>query len=170
MSDQTKKLITVGRIGSPHGVKGWVKVNSFTEPLENILNYQPWQLSKDGRYQSIKIINSRQQNKILIVQLENCNDRDLASTYTGAEVVVERSKFAELPADEYYWTDLEGLTVSTQTGQLLGTVESVFATGANDVLVVVGDKKHLIPFLLQQVILNIDLAAKTIVVDWDPDF
>ena len=169
-SPLTQKLITIGRIGSPHGVKGWVKLHSFTDPLENILDYQPWQFLKNGRAQSIKIIDYRKQNKALIAHIENCHDRDLAGTYTGIEVVVTRDRLPTLSTDKYYWDDLEGLTVSTQTGEPLGIIESVFATGANDVLVVVGSKRHLIPFLLKQVILNIDLAAKTMQVDWDPDF
>jgi 16S rRNA processing protein RimM len=170
MSQSTQKLITIGRIGSPHGVKGWVKVYSFTEPADNILDYQPWQFLKNGRSHTIKVIDCRKQNKALIVQLENCHDRDLASTYTGTEIVVEREQLPTLSTNQYYWSDLEGLTVSTKTGQQLGVVESVFATGANDVLVVVGAKRHLIPFLLKQVILNVDLASKTMQVDWDPDF
>lgn len=171
MSEKNEKLITVGRVGSAHGIKGWVKIHSFTEPFDNILNYQPWQLAKNGRINFIKIINKRLQNQTLIVQFEHCNDRDLAATYTGSEILIERNQLADLTADEYYWTDLEGLTITNTENHLLGTVDSVFSTGANDVLVVIHNKKRLlIPFVLKEIILNIDLTAKTILVNWDPNF
>lgn len=170
MLHQSKKLISVGRIGSPHGVKGWVKIHSFTEPPENILHYLPWQLFKSGHYQTVKINHCRSQDKSIMVQLENCNDRDLAATYTNAEILIAPDQLPKLPVGEYYWSELEGLNVQTKDGRSLGKIESIFATGANDVLVVVGTKKRLIPYLRQQVILNIDLDAQIMTVDWDPDF
>jgi len=170
MPNSPKNLISIGRIGSPHGVKGWLKVNSFTEPPANILSYEPWLIVRNGNYLSTKVINSRQQDKIITVQLEGCHDRDLAATYTNCEIVTERSRLKTLAVGEYYWADLEGLNVVTKEGDVLGRVDSIMATGANDVLVIAGTKRHLIPFLIPQVVLSIDLDNQQMVVDWDPNF
>jgi 16S rRNA processing protein RimM len=163
-------LLIVGRVGSPYGVKGWNHVASFTDPPEQILNYQPWHLTLSGKTQTVKITNSRKHGKSVVVQFTNCTDRDKAHMFTGAEIAIDAKQLPSLPSDEYYWTDLIGLTVITTQGQILGTIQQFLATGSNDVFVVTGDKRRLLPYLMNQVVLEIDLAKKIMRVDWDPEF
>lgn len=166
----SSKPIIIGKIGAPYGVRGWVKIISFTEPAENIFNYLPWQLQKGNKKQTLQIAAKRIHDMALIAHPIDCNDRDTAQTYTNAEIIIQREQLPPLPQGEYYWTDLEGMNVVTLQGQSLGTVIEIFSTGANDVLVVEGEKRHLIPFLKGQVVLHVDITQKTIQVDWDPEF
>jgi len=83
---------------------------------------------------------------------------------------VPRSALPAAGEDEYYWSDLEGLRVETLEGVDLGTVDHLIETGANDVLIVRGDRERLIPFLRPSVVREIDLVAARIRVAWDPDF
>lgn len=162
--------VVLGRIGAPHGVKGAVHVQSFTEPLDNILQYPVWYVSQAGHWQAYKVSHSKTQTKGFIVTLEGVNDRDAAILLTNAEIAIERSELPELPTGEYYWTDLIGLEVFAESGENLGRVTELFETGANDVLVVRGEtKERLIPYL-PEVVLAIDLASKRMQVAWDPEF
>ncbi|KAF5272351.1 hypothetical protein FQR65_LT17436 [Abscondita terminalis] len=153
----TKKKVLVGTIGKPYGVKGWVKINSYTEPVSNILDYQPWYLEAPNKPFS-------QPNPIEII--DNC----LHGQLILALLANYREKFFPLAEQEYYWTDLEGLKVYTCENTYLGIIQTIFATGANDVLVITDKKRHLVPFLLNQTIKSIDLENKTMIVDWDAEF
>ena len=147
-----------------------MKVLSFTEPRENILEYAPWQLCLGDETIECDVAEGRAHGKGLIAKLDGVDDRDIAARYVGAEIRVDRGRFGRESADEYYWVDLEGMRVDTVDGQSLGTVASLFATGANDVLVVEGERRRLIPFVVDDVVKRVDRDARTIVVDWDPDF
>lgn len=169
----TKKKVLVGSIGKPYGVKGWVKINSYTEPVNNILSYQPWYLEAPGKASSftqIEIIDNRLHGQQIVVLFANCTAPESASRYTNYKIYVDREKFFPLAEQEYYWTDLEGLKVYTCDNTYLGIIQAIFATGANDVLVITDKKRHLIPFLLDQTIKSIDLENKTMIVDWDAEF
>lgn len=170
MPQPSSKRIILGKVASAYGIKGWLKIVSYTEPLENILDYKPWQLVKGQQSKEVILANSKIHNNGLIVQFVGCNDRDIASSFTGAEITVNRDQLPPLPPGEYYWSDLEGMEVLTTNNYSLGKVQEVLATGANDVLVVQGEKRRLLPFLLNQVVLEVNLATKTIRVDWDPEF
>ena len=165
-----ENLVIVGRIAGPYGIKGWVKVNSFTEPNENIFDYGPWQLERDGALELCSSVKGRKQGKALIAQIDGVADRDAAAGLAGSNIRVDRGCFAEAGQGEYYWRDLLGLTVRTTAGLELGHVESLMETGANDVLVVEGERRRLVPFVFEDVITKVDLEAGAIVVDWDPDF
>lgn len=162
--------VVIGRIGAAHGVKGWLKIHSFTEPRENIFNYSPWFIKKQDKWQAIEIAEFSDHTPQMVILFAGCNDRDVAQMYTGAEIAIERKQLPNLKQDEYYWSDLEGLTVVNTENIVLGKVDYLFETGSNDVLVVKGDKQYLIPFLLDQFILAIDLPEKTIKVAWDAEF
>lgn len=164
------KRLLIGKITGVFGVQGWLKVISYTEPSTNILRYNPWQISLAGKWQEITIINSRVHGKGLVIQIQDYTDRDEARIFTGAEIAIDRDQLPALPSDEYYWADLEGMQVINSAGEVLGTVEQLIATGSNDVLIVQGKRRHLIPYLLQQVILAIELENKIIRVDWDANF
>lgn len=164
------KPVIVGRVGAVHGVTGWIKVISFTEPAENILNYTPWYLNHLNKWQAIKVLDNRFHHNQLLVQFENHTNRESAKQLSGKEIAIDRSRLPTLPPDEYYWSDLEGLTVSNLEGKMLGTVIHLMATGANDILVVMGDKRYLIPYIPKQVIIDINLVNKHLIVDWDANF
>lgn len=166
-------IVVLGRIGAPFGVVGWVHLHSYADPSENILSYPLWQIRRAPTepWQQIRVLKARAHGKHFVALLEGCGDRDQAQRYTNAEVGVHRSELPELDADSHYWADLVGLTVVNEEGICLGKVDSLFATGANDVLVVQGDtKEHLIPYVPGEYILSIEKETQLITVHWDPEF
>ncbi|HZP66866.1 MAG TPA: ribosome maturation factor RimM [Rudaea sp.] len=165
------RLVVLGKIVGLSGVRGAVKLESYTEPRARIFAYQPWLVRKDGAEIEISGVRGREQGKGMIATLPGVADRDAAMALMGAEIRVWRSKLPKPKRGEYYWTDLEDLEVVTQQGTPLGRVSHVFATGANDVLAVRdGERERLIPFVTGQFVLDVDLDAGRITVDWDPEF
>jgi 16S rRNA processing protein RimM len=173
MCDLEEKIV-VGRISGVYGIKGWVRILSFTSPLENILSYRPWRLTREslpeGFGDEIEFAEGRRQGKGLVARLPGIDDRDAAAKLVGAEIEVARGQFAVSADGEFYWADLIGLHVETSAGEDLGVVESLLETGANDVLVIAGTRRRLIPYLKDEVIVEVDLDQQKIVVDWDPEF
>ena len=165
-----KKLINIGRISGVFGVKGWVKVFSFTNPRDNILDYSPWLLKKSNETRTVEVIDGALQNKVVVAQIKGVTDRDHAASLMGWDIYISPDQLPETAEGEYYWSDLVGLKVETTQGIQLGTVESLLETGANDVLIVQGDRERAIPFLQGQIIISIELEAGKMIVDWDPDF
>jgi len=164
------ELLVMGRIASPFGVKGWSRVTAFTAVPDNLLEYSPWYLKLTGGWQAIELLAGKHHGKGIVVQLKDCHDRDAAAALTGTDIGVYRSQLPPADQDEYYWSDLIGLQVITRGDRLLGVVDHLFETGANDVLVVKGEQEHLVPFIKEQVIESVDLESRTIRVDWDPDY
>jgi 16S rRNA processing protein RimM len=165
-----RKDINVGRISGVFGVKGWLKVFSFTDPRENILSYSPWLLKKDGEIKQFDVIDGALHGKAVIAQLDGIIDRDQAAGFIGWDIFITHNQLPEATEGEYYWSDLIGLKVETVEGVQLGVVDSLLETGANDVLIVQGDRERAIPFLQGETIINIDLDAGNMIVDWDPEF
>lgn len=163
-------MVPLGRIAGVFGVRGWVKVHSDTAPRENILRYSPWYLQWGDDWEPRKVLDGHAQGKGLVARLQGCDDRDQAAALNGCLIAVPRDRLPALDPDEYYWSDLEGLRVVTAEGVELGRVSHLFATGANDVLVVRGKRERLLPVIWDRVILGVDLEAGLIRVDWDPDF
>ncbi len=168
MSDQQD--IVVGEITGVFGVKGWVKVYSHTEPRENILKYSPWNLKKGDEVRQVELVNGKRQGKAIVAQIQGIDDRDQAASLNGWMITVKGDQLPKAEQGEYYWKDLIGLTVVTERGVQLGKVDYLLETGANDVLVVAGDRERLIPFLQGHTVLKIDLDVGEILVDWDPEF
>lgn len=162
--------VKLGKINGLYGIQGWVKIFSYTSPITNILYYSPWLISRQGQWQTMDVEDGRLQGKGLIVKLASCHDRDQAMTLQGAEIAIYRAQLLPPQADEYYWVDLIGLTVLNRQGLVLGQVDHLIETGANDVLVVKGEKEYLIPFLRDQVVLKVDLSNRLLQVDWDATF
>jgi 16S rRNA processing protein RimM len=163
--------LSAGHISGVFGVKGWVKVFSFTAPRENILRYSPWYLRKNDQVRTFNVAGGQRQGNGVVAELEGVNDRDNAVALMGAEILILKRQLPEPKPGEYYWADLVGLQVETGSGIQLGHVDHLLETGANDVLVVIdGETERLIPFLQQQTVLNIDLDKRVMIVDWDPDF
>lgn len=163
------KKVSIGRFGSPFGVRGWIKVISYTDPRDQILTYRPWQIDVQGEWQLAQVVDAQSHVKNIVVKLEGCDDRNAAQLYTHQEIAIEREQLPVLKNGEYYWVDLIGLEVITTKGEKFGFVDHLFATGNNDVFVVKGDRERLIPYI-DEVIKEINLQTKRIVVDWDASF
>ncbi|AMA44963.1 ribosome maturation factor RimM [Pseudomonas monteilii] len=168
-------LIVVGKIFSVHGVRGEVKVYSFTDPIENLLDYPRWTLRHEGVVKQAELVSGRPSQKGLVVKLKGLDDRDEARLLSGYDICVERSLLPNLTDGEYYWYQLVGLSVINQDEHLFGKVDHLLETGANDVLVVrpcagsLDDRERLLPYTAQCV-QAIDLDAGVMRVDWDADF
>lgn len=161
-------FIIVARVGAPHGVKGMVKIHSFTSPKENIIDYHPWYIRRGKTWQTVETEQCEHRGELILAQFAGCSDREKAAAYTNCDIAITRDMLPALANDEYYWCDLEGLTVIDKDGKTLGTSLHMMETGANDVLVVKGEKEFGIPFILNDVILEVDLENKVIRVDWEP--
>lgn len=160
----------LGRIGSVFGVKGELKLYSYTDPKENILQYPDWLIHHQDIWQPITLVRGKTHAKGLIVALAGCDTRDRAQEFVGCRIAVPRQALPTLASDEYYWVDLLGLTVVNTQGVCLGSVDRLVETGANDVLVIKGVKEHWVPFIWHQVIHSVSLSRGRMVVDWDPGF
>jgi len=174
MSDKDEKII-VGKISGLHGVKGWVKVFSNTDPRDGITNYGSWFLqlpnANAGQWREIKLEGGRRQAKTVIAKLEGYEDRDEAMQLVGALIAISSDQLKALSEDEYYWRDLIGLRVVNQQDVELGVVDRLFETGANDVLVVKDEaQERLVPWTLGHAVLEVDIEQGVISVDWDEDF
>lgn len=163
------KPVVLGRISGLFGVKGWVRIHSYTDPREAILSYPRWLLKRGGRWRALELLEGKRHGNSVIARLEGIEDRDEAAELVNAEVGIERRDLPPPRTGEYYWTDLTGLEVVHTDGKVLGTVAYLLETGANDVLVVQGEREILIPFLQEDVIRHVDLAAGVINVDWKWD-
>jgi 16S rRNA processing protein RimM len=165
------RRVLVGRIVGLYGVQGWLKIESWTEPRTRIFDYQPWLLAAPGAQAEIKGAKGRPQGKGLVAHLPGVDDRDAAQALVGSDIHVPREALPPPAKDEYYWVDLEGLEVVTTEGAALGRVSHLFATGANDVMVVRdGERERLIPFVQGSYVRSVDLSGGRMVVDWDPEF
>lgn len=160
--------ILVGKLSGVFGVKGWVKVFSYTQPKENILTYKTWLLSYNGDWQTTEILDGKLHGKTIIAKLKGCDDRDQAAALIDTEVAIKSEQLERLSNNKFYWAELIGCTVLTTEGEQLGTVDKLMETGANDVLVV--GKDCLIPFAQPEIVKAIDLEKGEIVVDWTTEF
>jgi len=170
---QTEYLV-VAKIGAPYGVRGWVKVFSFTEQANGLLDYDPWYFkaaSADGKTWAIApVTEAKNHGKGLVAKFKGCDDRNAAARLNGQEIAIRRDQLPPTAEGEYYWEDLQGLEVLTTEGVSLGKVDHLLETGANDVLVVKGERERLIPYVTGPIVKKVDLDAGTLHVDWDADF
>jgi len=164
-------IVTVGRIGAPVGVQGWMKIQSFTQPIENIVDYRPWYLKRGEKWYLVEMQEVKMRGAGVVALVKNCNDRDATLPFKNLDIGVLKSQLPVLPKGEIYWSDLEGMTVQTVEGKTLGKIDSLLATGANDVMVIKnGDTEYLIPYVKGHVVKNVDLDQRLVLVDWDTDF
>ncbi|MCB1683070.1 MAG: ribosome maturation factor RimM [Pseudomonadales bacterium] len=177
-SAATRQMIVIGRVGAPYGVKGWVRVSTFTDPPENLLDYRPWWLNAtshqdsppldpDEGWRKVDVVEARPHQQGFVAHLRGVDDRTAAERMQGVWIGVQADQLAETAEDEYYWRDLVGLTVFNSAGHRLGTVDRLFETGAQDVMVIKGDSgETLIPFH-RNFVLEVDLAGNRLLVDWE---
>ena len=169
MQQPQDEAICVGHITGAQGVKGWVRVFSNTSPRENILNYSPWLMEVDNQLREVEI-EGRLQGRNVIVRLTGIEDRDQASALAGSKIYILPEQLPRLGEGDFYWSQLIGLKVESLEAEVLGTIDTMMETGANDVMVLKGDRDRLIPFVIDEVVKEVDLANKRVVVDWQADY
>jgi 16S rRNA processing protein RimM len=163
-------VVVLGRLAGPFGVKGWVKVKSYTEPAEGILRYREWRVVVPGAGpRMLRPVEGRRHGDLVVARLDGVSDRNEAAALVHAEISVPRSELPPAGDRQYYLADLEGLDVVTTEGHMLGRLDHFVETRANPVMVVVGERERWLP-LVPSCLKRVDLEAGRIVVDWDPDF
>ena len=169
MDQHRHDLICAGHIPGAQGLQGWVRVFSNTSPRDNIVKYSPWIIEQGDEFKSVSV-RGRSQGKNVLARLDGCEDRNQAEALTGCRILIEPAQLPSLPEGDYYWSDLIGLAVESLQGEALGVVESILETGADDVLVVDGERERLIPFVIGDIVHEVDLDRQRMVVDWLPDY
>lgn len=159
----------MGRIAAPFGVKGWVRIQPNTEAPRNLLSYPTWWVGGDGGWRETAVAEAKVQGRAVVARLEGCDGRDDAAALRGKSVAVPRAALPRTQSGEYYWADLIGLKVANTAGQALGEVTGILRTGANDVLVVAGERERLIPFIAE-VVREVDPAGGVMRVEWGADY
>ncbi len=169
----TERLVVMGRIVAPYGIKGWIKIQPFTQQQQGLLDYPQWQLGQDGEWQLQTVEVAKVHGATVVAKLQGVDGREQAEALQGMRIAVSRDDFPAPATNEFYWADLVGLKVVNAAGVALGSVTRVFETGANDVLVVedqmANQRERLLPFIAT-VIRQVDIAGGTIIVDWDADY
>ena len=168
--------IRLGSINGSHGIRGWVRVFSHTDPMEAILDYSPWVLRKGREVKEVTVSEGRLSGKRLIARLADVESRDIADALIGYEIHVAREALLELERGNYYWFQLEGLAVRNREGTVFGRIDHMLETGANDVMVVkptessIDNQDRLIPYVMDEVVAEVNQEAGEVVVDWQVDY
>ena len=171
MKKDNERRILLGRIVGAFGIRGQIKIESWTEPRDAIFRYQPWILRDvQGNEREFKGARGKESGKHLVATFPDVTDRDVVEAMRGTDIYVLRSALPPPKAGEFYWIDLEGFRVVNLEGVDFGTVSHLFSTGANDVLFVRGDRERMVPFVEPDFVKSIDFEGGLITVDWDPDF
>jgi 16S rRNA processing protein RimM len=163
-----RRPVVLGRVGAPFGVRGWLKVQSFTDPPEGIVRYPVWQLERDGSLGHRTVLDWKRAGSGVAVQLEGIETREAAQALTGAEVQVERAELPPTAPGEYYWHDLIGLEAWSLQGAPLGRVAGILDLPAHPVLLLEGDRERLVP-LVPERLAGVDIDAGRLTLDWHPD-
>ncbi len=160
-------MLCIGKVGAPWGVKGFVRVSSFTEDPESILEYQPLWLNRKGMWSECDIEEYKVTPKAIYVRFAGIDDRSEAEKLTHLDIYMPKSCLPECGPSQYYWTDLEGLKVYDTQDELLGVCEYLYATPAYDNMVVAKEKKKVhIPFVMDKFVKGVDVEQGRITVDW----
>jgi 16S rRNA processing protein RimM len=165
-----RRLIRIGRVAGVWGLEGWLKIHSYTRNRADIFDYGHWLVGPAERPRRFEVESGREQGRRgLVAKLAGVDDADAAAAQIGALIQITPEQLPTLEAGEYYWHQLEGLEVENLEGAALGTVDHLIETGANDVMVVMGERERLIPYI-PEVIREVDLEAGKMRVDWDAEF
>ena len=164
MSDLRR--IEVGRLGAAHGVRGWLRVQSFTDPPQRLFEWKRWRLQSGAE---VNVLEARPQGNGWIAQLEGIEDRDAAGRLSGQLVLVDRGELPATTAREYYRADLVGFEARNLEGVLLGVVDYFIDTPGNAVMVIKGTREYLVP-MVSQYLRSVDQQAHRLIVDWPEDF
>ena len=165
---ENDKKVFLGKITGVYGIKGWLKIQSFTSPPENILNYPSWIIDNQGIEDLYSVTQGRKHNNKIIVKLEKIDDRTTAESLINSKIQILRSNLPKLSNENYYWSDLEGLSVLNSEEKVIGKIESLIETGANDVMVIITlkDERILIPFVMHEIIKEVSVEQNYIKIDW----
>jgi 16S rRNA processing protein RimM len=169
MVQREDDLVCVGHILGAQGIKGWVRVFSNTSPRENIVQYSPW-IIEQGENRISVAVDGYLQGKNVIARLDTIEDRNQAEALTGCRILIDPALLPSLEAGEYYWSDLIGLKVESLQGEPLGVVASMLETGADDVMVLSGNRERLIPFVIDDIVREVNLDEQRMIVDWLPEY
>jgi len=167
MSGEPSRLIELGRVGAPFGVRGWIKVHSYTDPPDRLLEHRTLQLCRAGAWRPYTVEADGRSGGALTVKLAGVEGRAQAELLRGAQVAVPRSDLPP-PSDgrEYYRADLIGCEVVNSSGARLGSVAHFVETPAHAIMVVRGERERWIPAVPRH-LRRVDLSARRVVVDWD---
>jgi 16S rRNA processing protein RimM len=163
------RWVVLGKIGSAFGVQGWVRITSYTDPPDNILDYDRWHLHRAGQWEAVEVEDGRVTAKGVQAKLVGIESPEEARLQVGVEIAVRRSELPPTAPGEYYWSDLEGLEALTPSGESLGRVDHFRSTPGGDIAVVRGAREHWIPFVKDRIV-KVDLEARRIVFDWGVDW
>ncbi|MCP3689118.1 MAG: ribosome maturation factor RimM [Gammaproteobacteria bacterium] len=166
---QRNDEICVGHVTGAQGLKGWVKVFSDTDPRENIVNYSPWTLRAESSVQTLEV-EGRLQGRLVLAKLAGIESIEAAAELIGHKIYIRPEQLPELSKGEYYWSDLIGMQVESIQAEPFGQVEDMLETGADDVMVVKGNRQRLIPFVIGDIVREVDLTGRRIIVDWQADY
>jgi len=166
---QDSDWVVMGRIAAPFGIKGWVKVQAFSDDPGTLMDFESWRIGRGDKHTHYRVEAAQDHSNTLVAKLGGIDDRDAAFALRGQEISVERSRLAPPSDDEFYWSDLIGLKAVNREGIELGTVSSLMESGAHDLLVIKGIREYLIPFVAAFVG-KVDVPGGRIEVDWGEDY
>lgn len=158
-------MIVMGQIAAPYGVKGWVKIRTYTEQQDALLDYAVWWIGKNSNWQEVKVAEAALHNKYLVVRFESCTGRETAEILCGQQIGIPRNLLPNTDNNEFYWVDLIGIQVINLQDKVIGQVVELIESKAHDLLVI-GERRYMIPFV-DHVIKQVDLQAGRLIVDWD---
>lgn len=165
-----EKEIIMGRFTKPYGIRGWIKVVSFANPIDILLDYKIWQVQHCNKSQIVTMQHGKIYGQFLIVKLEGIENPETAKYYINDLIAIKREALPSLKEGEYYWSDLIGLHVTSIDGLDFGTVTSLIETSSNDVLITKArDREWMIPYI-SQVVKSVNMEENNIVVNWKADF
>ncbi len=162
--------VIVGKLGKSYSVHGWLKVQSFTEPKENLLNYHPWYINRQHKWSILDLSEVKNIGNTFIAKINHIDSPEQTKQYTNVPIAIHSLQLPPLAENEYYWKDLIGLTVNNLAGNCLGKIDYIFNSGAHPIIVVKGNKEYLIPYLNDHFVISIDLTQQKMIVDWDINF
>lgn len=170
------KWVVMARVGKPHGIKGWLRLESFTSPADNLLQYNEFSVRCGDQLKRLTVDDYRAQSGKLVGHFAGYDAPETARELTGLELLVDSAELPALETGDFYWHQLQGLTVINLEQENFGRIARLLETGANDVLVVkpdgdsIDDRERLIPYLPDRVIRKVDLQSATVTVDWQADY
>lgn len=165
---QDPDFVIIGRLGSAYGLQGWNHIDSYTAPRDNILGYATWYIAQQGEWKPFTLVEGRTHGKGIVAHLQGINDPQAAGLLTQSYIAVKKEALPPLSEGEYYWGDLEGSTVQTPEGKVLGKIKYLYDNTGTDIMVIQSEngKEHQIPFILHDTVVAVHLAEKIVVVDW----
>ncbi len=175
VAPEASELVKIATLKKPYGIKGWLWVFSETDERDSIFEMQPWWMKTATGFKPITVKDWRVQGQGLVACFHEIADRNVAETMNGTTIWVSKDSFPKLEEDEYYWSDLIGLTVINEQGENLGIIKEMFETGAHEIISLkptpqsIDDEARLIPWH-SDVVLSVDLPNKTMLVAWGSDY